>query len=443
MSMAIVGWMIVALILSVLAGFHIAVAMALCSFIGIWLMFDNMQIALSMLGTSAFEAIRSPTFVVIPLFVLMGDFISQSGVARDLFAVFDRLLSRVPGRLVTTTVLGNVLFGAVTGVSVASAAVFSRIAYPEMRRFGYARSYALGSIVGSACLGMLIPPSVLMIVWAVLTELSVGALFLAGILPGLLLASLFIAYGILRAVFDPNAAPDTVPLTAPAETVPAAPGTRALRGEMLGVAGVLTLIFVVIGSIWGGVATPTEAAAVGAVGALILGVATGMRGPEIRAAIASSARTTAPILFLLVAATMYSRLIAMGGAINQIQDAILGLGGGAWVAVLLMAAIWIVMGTMVDSVSIILLTVPIFAPVATGLGIDPIAFAIFGIIVIETGLLTPPFGLLVFAVRGSVPDRSVRMGEIFRGGAPYVGMLVVTAALVLIFPALATWMTGR
>ncbi|KPQ07368.1 MAG: TRAP-type mannitol/chloroaromatic compound transport system, large permease component [Rhodobacteraceae bacterium HLUCCA12] len=427
----IVLYMIGLLIILVLLGFHIAVVLALTSMLGLWLMLGSFDIAVSMLGSTAYEAIRSHVFIVIPLFVLMGDLVSKSGAAGDLYRVCNRALKHLPGRLAVATVAGNAIFAAVTGVSVASAAAFSRIAYPEMRALGYKKEFAVGSVAGSACLGMLIPPSVLLIVWAILTEMSVGALFIAGVIPGILLALLFAGWCIVAAIMNPSIAPAAEIRTDLEPTD---------RREIFGALGILALVVLVIGGIWGGAFNPTEAAGFGAVGALVLGVAKGMRFRHVMQAIYSAGRTTAPIMFLLIAAMMYSRLLAMGGAVNYIQSLFLGLGGGVVVVVLVMVLIWLLLGMLIDSVSIILLTVPIFAPLAMSMGVNPIAFAIFGILVIEAGLLTPPFGLLVYTVKGAIPDKDVRLGHIFRGSVPYWIMILIAAFAVIAFPGLATWL---
>jgi C4-dicarboxylate transporter, DctM subunit len=432
MSADIALWMMGLLILLVVLGFHIAVALAACSVIGIWLMLGNFDIAISLLAQASYEAIRSQTFIVIPLFVLMGDLVARSGAAADLYRVLNRGLKRLPGRLAVATVAGNAIFAAVTGVSVASAAAFSRIAYPEMRKLGYKKEFAVGTVAGSACLGMLIPPSVLLIVWAILTEMSVGALFIAGVIPGILLAVLFAAYCVGLAIFSPDSAPN--PTSAQLE--------KSTPSELVGSIGILFLVALVIGGLWGGLFNPTEAAGFGAIGALILGVVKGLRFRGVMEAIYSAGRTTAPILILLIAASMYSRLLAFAGAINYIQSLFLGIGGGVVVIILVMALIWLLMGMIIDSVSIILLTVPIFAPIALGLGVDPIAFAIFGILVIEAGLLTPPFGLLVYTVKGAIPDRDLKLGHIFRGSVPYWIMILGAAAAVILYPPLATWLPG-
>lgn len=429
----IVLWMLGLLIILILLGAHIGVALAVCSGLGVFLMIGSFEAAISILGNTAYEAVRKDVFVVIPLFVLMGDFISRSGAASDLYRICDRTLKRLPGRLAIATIAGNTVFAAVTGVSIAAAAAFSRIAYPEMKKAGYKQTFALGAVAGSACLGMLIPPSVLLIVWAILTELSVGALFIAGIIPGVLLALLFAAYVVISVIRNPEIAPafkaDLVPLT-----------KEELRSELIGGLGILGLILLVIGGIWQGFFTPMEAAGFGALGAFFLGLVKGMRGKEILEAIYQAGRTTAPIMFLLITAQMYSRLLALGGAVPFIQGLFFDIGAEPWMIVGLMMLVWIVLGMLVDSVSIILLTVPIFAPIAAVLGLDPIAFAIFGILVIEAGLLTPPFGLLVYTVKGAVPDSSVTLGQIFYGSTPYFILILVAALIVLFIPSLATWL---
>lgn len=432
----IVLMMLGVLIVLILLGVHIGVALALCSGVGVFIMFQgNMEAALSIMSNTAYEAIRKDVFAVIPLFVLMGDFIWRCGAAGDLYRICDRTLRRLPGRLAIATIAGNTVFAAVTGVSIASAAAFSRIAYPEMMKLGYRQTFALGAVAGSACLGMLIPPSVLLIVWAILTEMSVGALFIAGILPGILLAGLFSAYVIIAARLNPDIAPAyDKPLVepTPAET----------RSELIGGLGILALIFIVIGGIWLGWFTPTEAAAFGVIAALVIGIIKGMRLNDIKESMYQAGRTTAPIMFLLITAQMYSRLLALGGGVNYIQGFFIDTNMSPLMIMLLMTAIWLILGMLIDSVSIILLTVPIFAPLAIGLGYDPIAFAIFGILVIEAGLLSPPFGLLVYTVRGSVPDKTATLKKIFIGSAPYFVLILVAAFIVLAFPILATLLPG-
>ena len=432
MGADIVLWMLLLLLIQVFIGIHIGIALAFCSGLGVYLMLGSYEAAVSILGNTAYEAVRKDVFAVIPLFVLMGDIISKSGAAGDLYQVCNRALRRIPGRLAIATIAGNTVFAAVTGVSIAAAAAFSRIAYPEMKKLGYKDTFSVGAVAGSACLGMLIPPSILLIVWAILTEMSVGALFLAGIIPGIILALLFATYVVTAVKINPDVAPD--PKASVTSSVP------LRRDELVGAGGIICLIFLVIGGLWGGLFTPTEAAGFGAIGAILVGLTKGMTSRDLLDAIYQAGKTTAPIMFLLIAAQMYSRLLALGGAINFIQSIFLSIGAEPWIIIALMLIIWIILGMLVDSVSIILLTVPIFAPLALSLGYDPIAFAIAGILVIEAGLLTPPFGLLVYTVKGALPDKNVTLGQIFKGSTPYFICILIAAMLVLVVPSLATWL---
>ncbi|MEP2530010.1 TRAP transporter large permease [Shimia sp.] len=433
--MATVIFTVLALLLvMVFLGVQIAIALGAASFIGVYLLLGSADIALSVLSSTAYEALRKDIFIVIPLFVLMGEFISRSGAAQDIYTIANRGLRRIPGCLAVATVSGNSVFAAITGVSIASAATFSRIAYPEMVALGYKKSYALGVVAGSACLGMLIPPSILMIVWAVLTEISIGALFVAGLLPGLILASLFCAYCIFTAVLSPETAPRS-PIVDKQDI-----DVAKQRSELTSGLSVIALIVIVIGGIWGGFLTPTEAAGFGTIGALFVGLAKGMRKTEISESIFRAGKITAPLMILLITASMYSRFLAMGGAVGVIQGTLFSVSDSPIIIMFMIFLVWLVLGMFIDSTSIILLTVPIFAPMSQFIGVDPLAFAIFGILVIEAGLLTPPFGLLVFTVKASVPDRTVTMGEIFTGAVPYWIMILIVAVLVVVFPVLATYL---
>ena len=425
------------LIFLVLLGVHIGIALGVTSVLGVYLITGNIDVALSILGSTSYEAIRSHALAVIPLFVLMGEIVSRSGAATDLYRVCDRGLRRLPGRLAAATVVGNTAFAAVSGVAIASDATFSRIAYPEMRRAGYDSGYALGVITGSACLGMLIPPSVLLIVWAILTEGSVGALFLGGVGPGLLLGLIFTAYCVVAAMLNPAIAPaadrsSETPLQ-----------QRRAGSELFGAIGIAFLVVVVLGGIWGGLFTPTEAAGFGVLGGALIGWTRGMRYRAFMDAIFDAGRTTAPIMFLLIAGSMYARLLAMSGGMNLIQDLFAESGLSAVGIILVMTGVWLLLGAIIDSISVILMTVPIFVPIAIAAGFDEIAFAIYGILIIEAGLLTPPVGLLVFTVKAAVPDASVSLGDVFRGSLPYLIMMIAVAVLILAMPELASWLPDK
>ncbi|MEE2782618.1 MAG: TRAP transporter large permease subunit [Pseudomonadota bacterium] len=423
------------LLVLIVASVPVGIALGVASVIGAYLAYGDMHIALSILGSTAYDAIRNHTLAVIPLFMSMGEFISRSGAAKDLYSLCNRAMRRLPGCLAAATVVGNAGFAAVSGVAIASAATFSRIAYPEMRRFGYDKSYALGVIAGSGSLGMLIPPSVLLIVWAILTEVSVGALFIAGVIPGLLLGLVFVIYCAVWALNHPEGAPMMVGEAEHNDSSQA-------RAEKISGFGIVLLVVLVLGGIWTGVFTPTEAAGFGMIGSIALGYVKGMRRKEFVEATLDAGRYTAPVMFLLVAGSMYAKLLAVSGGLDMIQTQLANTGLGPFGLLAIMTMVWLLLGALIDSISDILLTVPIFVPIAMAVGFDPIAFAIYGIIIIEAGLLTPPLGLLVFTVKSSVPDSSVTLSEIFSGAVPYWLLMLVVAILVILFPTLATWLPG-
>lgn len=428
---------ITCLVVLLALGIPIVVALGLLSAGGVAYVTGNFDTALSILSTTSYEALRDYVFAVIPLFILMGEFVARSGAASDLYNSINRLMIRVPGRLAVATVLGNAVFAAVVGVSVASAAAFSRIAYPAMCREGYDKTISLGCIAGSSSLGMLIPPSVLMIVWGVLTQLSIGKLFIAGFIPGITLAAMYAIFCVCYALICPHLFGDGKSAKAQKAGYKPPPLTTS---ELIGTFGCLVLIALVLGGIWLGWFTPTEGAGIGALLALGLALAKGMRWHGILEVISETGRTSAPILFLLIFAQMYSRLLALGGVGGVIQSFILGTGLPPGMIVATMIMVWFVLGMFIDSVSTILLTVPIFAPIASAIGIDPIAYAIIGILAIEAGIITPPFGLAVFTVKACINDRDVRLGQIFWGATPYWVMLLLLAWAIYVWPSLATWL---
>lgn len=424
---------IVILLVLVLFSVPVALSLGLTSFFGLAYLTGNFQVAGSLLANTTYESIRDYVFAVIPLFVLMGEFISRSGAAGDLYNVINRGLRRLPGRLALATVVGNAVFGAVTGVSIASAAAFSRIAYPQMVQHNYSKSVALGSIAGSASLGMLIPPSVLLIVWGVISEQSIGQLFIAAVIPGILLATMFFTFLLVFAWLRPAMFGGLEQTSDDLDAVDA-------RSELIGALGVSFLIFAVLGGIWLGVFTPTEAAGIGALLALALALLKGVSIKGIGEAILETGKISAPLLFLLMTAQMYSRLLALGGITTFIQSLFQTIGSEPILILMIMILVWFVLGMFIDSVSIILLTVPIFAPLAATLGYDPLAFAIIGIVAIEAGLLTPPLGLCVYTVKSSVSDPEATLSRIFLGSIPYWIILLILVLIVATFPAVATWL---
>ena len=432
-----IGLLVIMLVM-VFAGVHVAVALGIGAAAGIYMMHGDITVVRAFIASTAYEALRDYVFAVIPLFMLMGDFLAKCGAARDLFALINRLFRWMPGRLAIATVFANAVFAFVTGVSIAAAAAFSRIAYPEMKRYGYERKFALGCIAGSACLGMLIPPSVLMIVWGVLTEQAIGKIFIAGIIPGFIVVGFYCAYILGVAWLQPQRVGIGV------EAAPNAPaemelGDAEFRKVLASTLLVIALIAATLGGIWLGFFTPTEGAGVGAALALLLALWKGLRAKELFEVVLSVGRTSAPLLMLLFCAQLYSRVLSMTGITAAAKELFIASGLGIFGVLAIMVAIWFVLGCLIDSISIIILTVPVFAPIAMALGFDPLAFAILGILAIECGLLTPPFGMLVFTVKAALPGEAT-VGEIFQGSIPYWIALLGAVVVIAVYPRLATWL---
>ncbi|MDB2548943.1 TRAP transporter large permease subunit [Paracoccaceae bacterium] len=439
------GIIIGLLMAMVLLGVHVAVSLGITSLVGVYLVTGKIAIVEATIGSTATEALRDFTFAVIPLFMLMGEFIGRSGAITDIYVAINRGLRKIPARLAIATVLGNTVFSFVTGVSIASAAAFSRIAYPEMKAHGYNRGFSLGAIAGSSCLGMLIPPSVLMIVWGILTEQSIGKIFLAGVLPGILLAFLFVLYIVVRAFISPNLV-GGISSDAKESEIQVSDGFDSSAVELepydllVSMLGVFGIIGAVLGGIWFGLFTPTEGAGAGAALALILAYVKGMRWRGFIDSIYAVGKTAAPIMILLLCAALYSRTLAMTGVTNAIREFFVSSGLEPFVVLSVIILIWFVLGMIIDSISIMLLTVPILEPVALAFGYDQLAFAIVGIIAIEAGLLTPPFGLLVYTVKAAINDDDVGVQNIFYSSIPYWFVMLFAVAIIISFPWIANWL---
>lgn len=419
------------LVALILIGFHIAVALSLVSFLSLLAITGgNIRVAGSILELTAYSAVNDYVFAVIPLFVLMGLLTTVSGGTADVFRAAERALRRVTGGLGISTVIANAVFAAVTGVSIASAAVFSRLAVPEMEAHHYKRQFAVGIVASSSLLGMLIPPSILMIIFGVITEQSVGRLFAAGALPGVMVASLLCLYvwGAVR--MNPKLVDH-----ARAKVRHAAATEEAGWKVTLRPWPIYFLMALVLGGIYGGFFTPTEAAAVGAAGATLLVI---FKAPKPLSSfwqnVMATGSATASIFLLLITAQVYSRMLALSGLPNAVSQWAVNLDIGTAGMLLVFLAILLLLGMILDSVSIILLTMPIMFPVIMTLGMDPVWFGIVVIVTIEIGLLTPPFGMVVFAMKAALPP-DVRLGEIFRGTAPFLALAILVA-----FPPIATWL---
>lgn len=422
-----------ALIVLIYIGMPIGVGMLAVSFFGV-AMIRNETVAVRMAAQVANDSLREYLFAVVPLFVLMGLLVTVSGVGKDTFDVFQRLLRRVTAGLGIATVFANAVFASITGISIASASVFSRVAVPEMTRHGYSRGFATGVVAGSSVLGMLIPPSLLMIVYAVLAEESVGRMFLAGVFPGLLLAVLFSLAIILMARSRPDMVFDKDVGAVPEEVI-------TVRQLFAKAVPIVTLIALVLGGLYAGFFNPTEAGAVGAAGALVIALLRRSLGRSVFwKLLVETGQITVSVLFLIMAATFFSRMLAMSGLPNALADLLLSGPIGPYGFLILFLGLVILLGMLIDSISIMLITLPIALPVAQAAGFDMIWFGVMTVIAVEIGLLTPPFGLSVYTIRSALVDSNIRVGEIFRGAFPFVLTMVLALVIITIFPGIATWL---
>ena len=399
---------VVMMLLLIYLGMHIAVTLALISFVGAWVIKGNAVVAISLLWISAHQTVNNFVFAVIPLFVLMGFLVSAAGMGRDAYDIGQMLLRRLCGGLGMATVVANAIFAAITGVSVASASVFSKIAVPEMIRHGYTGRFAVGTVAGSSVLGMLIPPSVLLIIYALIVEESVGDLFIAGIGPGILLTVVYCGMIYLMARFLPKMVFATGTFSDQATAPESAEADAEIVGSAWGkTVPILLLITLVMGGLYGGVFTPVEAGAAGAFLALVFAVI--RRKLTFRmlwSVLIDTGKVSATLLFLIVAASMYSRMLGMSGLPGEMAEIFNELGAGFYGMLALYVVIVIILGTIVDSVSIMLIMVPLFIGALKFYEIDLVWFGVVTVIATEIGLLTPPLGLAVYVVHSTLsrPD---------------------------------------
>jgi tripartite ATP-independent transporter DctM subunit len=417
----------VALFVLLFLGMPIAFALGLMGVIGLaWRL--GMNPALSSLGTTASDTVLNYDFAVLPLFILMGNLVARSGVSRDLYAAANAWLGGLRGGLAMATVTASAGFGAVCGSSLATAATMAKVAVPPMRAYRYHDSLAAGSVAAGGTLGIMIPPSVPMVFYGIMTQTDIGKIFIAGILPGLLgalLYSLAVWFTVLRNPAMGPAGPHT----------PFRDKIIALRG----VWGMLSLFFVVIAGIYGGVFTPTEAAGIGAGGAMLLAAL--RRNVSLRdygEVLVDSARTTIMMISILIGALLFATYINVAGVPVIIGQWIKTLEIAPIMVVVLIMSIYVVLGCVMESLSMMLLTVPVFYPVVAALGYDLIWFGILVITVIEIGLITPPIGLNIFVLRAVLPE--IPMGSVFRGVLPFIGADIIRVALLILFPAITLFL---
>jgi tripartite ATP-independent transporter DctM subunit len=387
--------------------------------------------ALKMVGQTSMRTVTDWNFAVVPLFLLMGSFATTSGMSRELFRAANALLGHLRGGLGIATIAACGGFAAICGSSVATAATFSRVAYPEMRRYGYPQSFATGVIAAGGTLGIMIPPSTVFAVYGLITEQDIGKLFVAGILPGILAIFMYMAtitvIGYARPGFLPAGR-----RTDWAERIDA----------MRDVWATLLLFVFVIGGIYGGVFTATEAAGMGAGGAFLIGIARGrLSRADIVRSLLEATRTTAAVFTVLIGAILFGYFLPIAQTPQKVTEFLTGLGLGRYGVLALIMVMYLVLGCLMDALAMIILTVPIVFPVIKQLGFDPIWFGVIIVMTVELGLIHPPVGMNIFVIKSVIED--AKISTIFYGVLPFIITDIVRLILLIAFPMIALWLPSK
>ncbi|MDM0005287.1 TRAP transporter permease [Variovorax sp. J22G73] len=387
--------------------------------------------ALKLVGQTSMRTVTDYTFGVIPMFMLMGALVSVSGVSRELFKAANSMIGHLRGGLGVATVVACGGFAAICGSSVATAATFSAVAYPEMRRFNYPQSFSTGVIAAGGTLGAILPPSTVLAVYAILTQQDIGKLFMAGIVPGILAMAMYV----MTIAIIVKLRPDWLP---GGEVKPWSERFKDLKN----VWAPLVLFVFVIGGLYGGFFTPTEAGGVGASGAFILGlVRRKLDGPKIREALLSATRTAAAVFTVLIGALLFGYFLTITQSPQKLTEFLTGLGIGRYGVLALIMVMYLVLGCLMDAMAMIILTVPIIYPVIVHLGFDPIWFGVIIVMTVELGLIHPPVGMNVFVIKSVVKD--VSFTTIFKGVLPFIVTDIVRLVILIAFPIIALWLPTR
>lgn len=423
------------LLVLIMSGVQLSTSLMFASVLGVYMTTGRLSTAMNVLAQSAWGSVRAYMFGVIPLFVLMGLLANLSGASQDLYDAASLLLKKVRGGVGIATVIANAIFAAITGVTVASAAIFTKIALPQMIRLKYDRRFALGTIAGSAILGMLIPPSLLMIVYGSQADVSIGKLFVGAVIPGIVMTIAFIIVIAIMAKIRPAYIPETESLTDYEKA--------NFRKIVTKPWPIVLLIIISLGGIWLGFFTPTEAGGVGAFGAFLIVIfKKRFRWKEFSDTLIESGSTAGSVLILMVSASTYSKLLSMCGVINIIRSFVENLSVAPIAVILVFILILMALGCILDSTSILLLTTPLMCPVVSDLGYDMVWFGIVMIIAIETGMITPPFGMNVFTVKSSVYGmpgmENVTVNDIFFGSLPFLLAMIVVDLICVFIPSMIT-----
>jgi len=429
-SEALLGSLLIGLMFLLFAlGVEIFVSLGIVGMLGL-LYLKGFNVGLGVVGSIAWSNGSSFSFIAVPLFVFMSGILLHSGIGKGLYTAVARWVSFLPGGLAVASIFSCAIFSAISGSSVATAATIGLIAIPEMQARGYTRPLIFGSLAAGGTLGILIPPSIPMIIYGVMTETSIGHLYMAGMVPGAVLAVLFAAFVVGYAMVWPHAAPRL----------------REDQGSFLDklrslyeVAPVAILILVVLGSMYVGIVTPTEAAALGSSVSLLLAAALRtLSWRALRDAFHATIRTTSMVMLIIIFASMFSHVIALIGAPRALFNLVLGLGLPGWAFFAAVFAFLLVVAYALEELSVMIILLPILFPLVTGMGFDPIWFGVIMVIWLEIGLITPPVGLNLFIIQNLMPGTTAV--DITRGTTPYVIMMIALIALLFFVPDLALWL---
>jgi tripartite ATP-independent transporter DctM subunit len=420
---------VAAIVVLVYIGVYIPIALGVVSFVSIWLMRDNFDLAINLLKIAVGDSVMEYTFATVPLFTFMGLIVSKAGLGADIYQVMNSGFRKVKGGIGMATVGANAVFAAVTGSSIASASVFSKVSVPQMLSYDYNPRFAVGVVAGSSVLGMIIPPSAMLIIYSFVAEQSVGEMFQAGIVPGLMLAVAYVGYIWVMGRFAPSYIGGR-----PFEETEWM-SWREIADKTL---PICMLIFVVLGGIYTGWLTPVEAGATGSLLGLLLAVV--RRKIDLRGfwhALLETGHITAAILFLITAASIYSRMLGMAGVPNALGDFLATAQFSFFWIMFFYVVLMIFLGTLLDTSSIILIVVPLFLPLIEPMGLSLVWFGIVTVVGAEIGLLTPPLGISCFVIKASLNDDRITLKDVFIGAFPFAVVMLIVLILLIRFPSLS------
>ncbi|SFL94856.1 TRAP transporter large permease [Marinobacter zhejiangensis] len=428
----VLSLMFASLLLLLLSGMPLAFVLITLAVVFTVVLWGSDALVLSVLQT--YDVMTSDVLLAIPLYVLMASVLQRSGIIDALYRAMELWFRRLPGGLAVGTVAICTVMAAMTGIVGAAVAAMGILALPSMLRRGYDEKLALGTICAGGTLGILIPPSIITIVYAATAQVSVGKMFAAGIVPGMVLAGLYMSYIVIRAMLNPDLAP-----RAASDEVSLMERLASLKSLILPT----LIVFSVLGSIYTGIATPTEAAAVGVLGALVSAALQGTCTPaNLGAAAMDTLRVTTMIMWITIGAKIFVSIFTGTGGADSLLSFIDNLEVNRWLVLLAMMSILVFLGLFLDEIGIILLCVPVFMPIIHAFGFDPIWFGVLFLITAQMAYITPPFGYTLFYIKGVLPE-GIGMGTVYRAILPFLGLQISALVLFLLFPDLVTWLPDQ